>query len=215
MDWNPTPRKRYSSMFGNWASQLFLGSSKPSKRALHTQTGNMLALWEAHLVKSTGVSQPKSLIIQKSWPEAPITLIKKYRAHFTSTNHLCSATFTIAEDKASKSRNHLHCHHIEEQKNKQSSTEDQMLSWSISFCYLHHYLHLAAVITGHKYRVVSFKKADARDTKLWLPTDPSIHQYPVCYLQEQTIHWQHMPMQASEAEHPRPDRWRWLSFFEG
>lgn len=82
---------------------------------------------------------------------------------------LSNATFIIAEDKASKNRNRFHCHQKGEWRNKQCSAEEQILSLPARFHYLYHYLHLAGVITGHKYYLVSVKKADAGDTKRFVP----------------------------------------------
>lgn len=153
MDWNQTPRKKHSSMFGNWVSPFVLCSLKPSKGACIPRLG----LWKAHWWK-VPVRHPKSPgIIQKSLLGARIPLINKYIVPTLQQQTIClsSATFTRAEDKASRSRNHLHCHPIVEQRKKQQR-KNQILSLSISFFYLHHYLHLAGVITGHKYHAVSF-----------------------------------------------------------
>lgn len=56
--WNQTPRKKYSSMVCNWASQFFLCSSKPSKRA-HA-LGICNARWKAPRWKALQIGHQKN-----------------------------------------------------------------------------------------------------------------------------------------------------------
>lgn len=65
MDWNQTPRKKYSSMFCNWVSQFFLCSLKPFKWAYTLRIHNTLALWKARLWKLQQIRHQKSLVIIK------------------------------------------------------------------------------------------------------------------------------------------------------
>lgn len=63
MDWNQTPRKKYSSMFCNWMSPLLPHSLQPFKWAYALRIRNTLVLWEAHLWKVLQIRHQKSPVI--------------------------------------------------------------------------------------------------------------------------------------------------------
>lgn len=60
MDWNQTPRKKYSSMFCNWVSPVFLCSLQPFKWDYTLRIHHTIALWRAHLWKVLQIRHQKN-----------------------------------------------------------------------------------------------------------------------------------------------------------